>query len=148
MKNRISTCGGGVAIMTKNDSSQVEIIHSEINVFDLCSVNIKIDYKIYIFICIYRPPGVNDVSRHDADLLSILLSKLLASKFIFFVAGDLNLPNVNWDLLSAPNDGVHELLHLFIDDCLSQLVSAPTRFNNILDICLTNAPQRVRLYFG
>jgi len=97
MKNRIGKRGGGVAIMLKNDltSSQVEIIHPEFAVFDLCCVDIKIDYKIYRLICIYRPPGVNDVSRHDADLLSTLLSQLLAPKLTFLVAGDLNLPEVN-----------------------------------------------------
>jgi len=52
MKNRIGKRGGGVAIMIENNLtfSQVEIIHPEIAVFDLCCVDIKIDYKIYALI--------------------------------------------------------------------------------------------------
>jgi len=108
----------------------------------MCCVDIQISNKKYRLICIYRPPGVTQASRTDADVLCITLTKLLDSNYYFFVAGDLNLPNINWNLSTAPNDGVHDiLLNVFVDNCLHQMVSLPTRQNNILDIFLTNGPQ-------
>jgi len=70
--------------------------------------------------------------------------ELLYPNLNLFVAGDLNLPKINWDLLTTVNDGVHDiLLNTFIDNCLKQMVLKPTRLNNILDIFLTNVPQLV-----
>ena len=62
-----------------------------------------------------------------------------------WVAGDLNLPNVDWKYWTVnANDHPLALCNLFIDlfvtHGVNQLVDSPTRDNNILDIFATNRP--------
>ena len=53
--------------------------------------------------------------------------------------GDLNLPKIDWLYLAAQNDGIHNLLlYQFVSNGFTQLVTDPTRADNILDIILTN----------
>jgi len=113
-----------------------------VDMSDMCCVDIQISNKKYRLICIYRPPVVSQASLTDADLLCLALTKLLDGSYYLFVAVDLNLPNINCNLSTAPNDGVHDLLlNVFVDNCLHQMVSVPMRQNNILDIFLTNCSQ-------
>jgi len=86
-------------------------------------------------ICVYRPPGTSNVQRLDSIRLSTFLNSLLTSKSIYFIAGDLNLPQMDWEFFIAPDDGIHTVhFDLFINNCLHQMVRHPTRLNNILDI--------------
>ena len=64
----------------------------------------------------------------------------------FLVMGDFNLPDINW-LTMAPkrNDCLHiELVKLAHDNFLWQLIDQPKRGDNILDLLLTNFPDKVR----
>ena len=141
--------GGGVAILIKKEfaSCQVEVKHPVVALFDLCCIDVQIDKYRYRFISVYRPPGVLVSNIIDAALLNSCLTDLLNSPVIFFIAGDFNLPQINWNTFTAPNDDVHDtLLNLFEDHNLSQLILVPTRKNNILDLFLTNAPSLVSDY--
>jgi len=52
--------------------------------------------------------------------------------------GDFNLPNVDWDNYTAPNEPCYNLFMSFVNNNgLQQYVSEPTRFGNILDLILT-----------
>jgi len=91
--------------------------------------------------------SINDIQYMDMSCAdranSVLFCKtftnLMSSNLTHFVAGDFNHPNVNWNLLIAPDDGVHNIfLNLFVDNDLRQVIRSPTRLNNILDIFLTN----------
>jgi len=69
------------------------------------------------------------------------LTKLLQSKRTYFIAGDFNLPNIDWFTCVAPDDGVHDIIfQLLVDNNLTQMITVPTQLNNILDIFLTNLP--------
>ena len=62
-----------------------------------------------------------------------------------WIAGDLNLPNINWsdNSISGNNYPIpfcNLVLDLFSNAGLAQLVTFPTRRNNILDIFATNRP--------
>ena len=65
-----------------------------------------------------------------------------------WIAGDINLPNINWleNSVSGNNYPIpfcNLILDLFSNAGLAQLVTFPTRRNNLLDIFATNRPTLV-----
>ena len=68
---------------------------------------------------------------------------------LFWVGGDFNLPDINWEnaeITSHRNlKGINQkFLDTFSDTGLRQIVDEPTRGKNILDIFLTNCPDLVK----
>jgi len=60
------------------------------------------------------------------------------------IAGDFNCPNISWDNLQCYTDRTHPLLLSCVIDCgLTQVVDFNTRLQNVLDIVLTDEPQRI-----
>jgi len=53
------------------------------------------------------------------------------------IVGDFNYPGIDWCSLKADDTG-QKFLKLVLDCFLEQQVQEPTRFNNILDLVLTN----------
>ena len=65
-----------------------------------------------------------------------------------WLAGDFNLPDIDWDLLNAKPGGVapglsKQLIDITNDFGLEQVVREPTRINNILDLFFTSNPTLV-----
>ena len=65
-----------------------------------------------------------------------------------WVAGDLNLPNVDWKTWTVNNNNYplavcNLFIDLFVTHGLNQLVDCPTRDSNILDIFATNRPSLI-----
>ena len=72
-----------------------------------------------------------------------------------WVAGDFNLPDIEWDssstvLTSQQSNISNKLLDIVHDHCLTQIVNKPTRITqntaNILDLFLTNHPDMINRY--
>ena len=68
---------------------------------------------------------------------------------IIWFAGDLNLPNINWNLNCLQGNNYPSTLCMKFSDTLlelrlSQIVTFPTRQQNTLDIFITNHPTLVR----
>ena len=64
------------------------------------------------------------------------------------VAGDFNLPDIDWDILNTKSGGVvpvlsKQLIDITNDFGLEQVVREPTRINNILYLCFTSNPTLV-----
>ena len=65
-----------------------------------------------------------------------------------WLAGDFNLPDIDWDLLNTKPGGVtpglsKQLIEIANDFGLEQVVREPTRINNILDLFFTSNPTLV-----
>ena len=65
-----------------------------------------------------------------------------------WITGDFNLPNIEWCTNSVVDNGYPlDICNLLIDEFnlggFSQMVDAPTRNNNILDLFATNRPSLV-----
>jgi hypothetical protein len=61
--------------------------------------------------------------------------------------GDFNLPLVNWKNMTYPSDGIQDCLISFCQQhSLDQLVSEPTRYDNILDLLFVSDPHVVTNY--
>ena len=100
--------------------------------------------EAFIICSFYRPPS-NDM-EYATELCNLFRTISLTYKnSVIWIAGDLNLPNIDWihyNLLS--NSYPSSLCNLFLDFILEfgfvQLVDFPTREQSILDIFLTNFP--------
>jgi len=97
-------------IKKKFASCLVDFNYPDDALFDMRCVDVHIDNFRYRLVCIYRPPGVSLCNQAYAKLLISCLSRLLNPSYIFFVAGDFNLPHINWNTSTSPIDGVHNLL--------------------------------------
>jgi len=68
---------------------------------------------------------------------------------IIWITGDMNLPNINWNLNSVtgnsyPQDISNSLIDEFNSGSFIQMAEQPTRGNNILDLFATNRPSLVQ----
>ena len=109
-------------------------------------IDTQLELSRYRFITIYRPPStLTDV--HDRSInLSNFIAKLTHPQYSTIIAGDFNLPKINWHANKYPNDGLHDVMY----DCLSslgfvQFVEEATHVtcngsNNILDLVFCNDP--------
>ena len=106
-------------------------------------VKINIPGRSPVILCsAYRAP---DLSLDNNKLLceEIFNVKNKFKKSIFWLSGDFNLPDIDWDKHSIATHQYSETINqLFLDLAsdlsLSQTVLKPTRGNNILDLFFTN----------
>ncbi len=58
------------------------------------------------------------------------------------IIGDFNCPKLNWNIMGDQN--VNRLLEMLEDTFMTQIITQPTRKNNILELVLVNNPDFVR----
>jgi len=107
---------------------------------EIASCKVDLAEGSLLIIAAYRPPNCN---LSSAEYLSNAIEKLILDHLnsTVWVAGDLNLPNIDWKTwtLNANNYPLalyNLFIDLFVTHGFSQLVNSPTRDNNILDILL------------
>jgi len=135
--------GGGVCILIKKSLNYAEIVvDDQFNILEVCCIDIIFGAHLhYRFVCTYRPPGNSRENMEYASLLAEYIDVISLSRHPVVMLGDFNLPKIHWPYLVAHNDGIHNLLlDKFVSNGFTQLVSDPTRADNILDIILTNEP--------
>ena len=95
-----------------------------------------------IITCLYRPPSTNTIIH---DLICDFISKLCESINSTIIVGDFNLSLFNWITISYPNypSCYLKFYNTLIKNSLSQLITFPTRSNNLLDLLLTNSPMLI-----
>ena len=91
---------------------------------------------------IYRPPDTPLENTNTVlNFLTSYIQKATAKQHMdIIIAGDTNLPGVNWDDLTSRNTDypAKALLSFMSENLLSQYVTVPTRKDNTLDVLLTN----------
>ena len=141
---------GGVLIATKND-----LIASATHRVDLDSdcetiwISIELQRSKQIFVgSFYRSQKYGKTVDY-LDQLRDSLSKASKNKGCqIYLTGDFNLPNVDWVNQSMPPGAQYAALSKHMLDItaefgLEQVVTEPTRINNILDLFLTTNPSLV-----
>ena len=85
----------------------------------------------------YHPPN------SSSDYLC-QLNILYHVSFLVILCGDFNIPHINWtNISSMTSSGVtKKLCDLVLDHSLQHLVLEPTHHGNVLDLLLTNCPDR------
>ena len=86
--------------------------------------------------CVYLPPNISIEIFHEN--LSYL-KRICLLENLLILAGDFNLPKIDWtNLVPGQDTKSTEFFDLCTSNGLNQLVEAPTRLNNILDLLLCN----------
>ena len=133
-KDRASGRGGGCLIYTSNHLKADYYNHPILDTF-VESVWITINYRaLHVFIgCVYRAPNS---TKHDT--LNLISAFNLVSDLPFsqkLIAGDFNMPDINWTTYSALNNTA--FISAINVSGWKQLVKTPTRSHNILDLIFT-----------
>jgi len=86
---------------------------------------------------VYIPPYYDMEAVSYMQLLTDCLSHYTSNKCVHVVVSDFNLPRVNWDMLTGPDDVLYQSFVDFVaNQGLSQLINFPTRGPNVLTFCL------------
>lgn len=123
--------GGGVAIILKTEIP-VLILEQIEDHESLCIEINSFGNKLIIF-AVYRSPS------SSPDFLPKLYDNAIKySKNRVIIAGDFNLPNINWSKLSSPCQTDHTVFEMMLACNLAQAVNTPTRVqsntSSILDL--------------
>ncbi len=130
-KNRTHKKGGGVICYVKSTLSAIKIEKQDAQNYDSMYVELTNGNKKVTVATVYRPPKQQPVD--DAALYVEIQTTIINKNAV--VIGDFNCPNINWNLMHGDQEG-NRLVEM-VDSFLSQLVTQPTRGNNILDLVLT-----------
>ena len=131
---------GGVIIIVKLSLIANEVLKSIDT--ELLAIQIETLKKPVIIVAAYRPPkSDSEYLERLSGEINVLFQKYKTSPF--WIGGDLNLPDIDWDInLIVGHQYTKKLNETFLDmmvDCnLEQIIDSPTRQNNCLDILLTN----------
>ena len=136
--------GGGVFILVSQRLIVTEQPHLATDC-ELVSAKVQVvGAKPLLIAAYYRPSEHDQVS---AEELKKSLARIDQSKSHVWVLGDFNYPKFSWEdnqpsiKQNCPNlDMYQDFVSTINDNCLTQMVSDPTRENNILDLFLTNNP--------
>ena len=97
----------------------------------------------HLYLCAFYRPHVSD----DTSTMELRKSlEQVPSTATIVIAGDLNVPDINWDSKLVHPGSCHantqnEFLELLEDFNIDQMVTEPTRQDNILDLVLLNHPR-------
>ena len=89
----------------------------------------------------YRPVISDLTSLHELDLSLTKLYETYTNPVIW-LGGNFNAPKINWENMAITDSSytsIHSLLiDIVLDHTLTQFVKSPTRFQNTLDLFLSN----------
>jgi len=137
--DRVSGQGGGVCTFISKDIKCSPVVGMFDSSLEVVTVDIFCAASKYRLITIYRKPSFNDADVEYMNKFIDGLGHACSINWPVIIVGDLNCPGINWDTLSAPADGVQDILLDFLcNQCYDQMVESPTRGGNILDLVLTS----------
>lgn len=139
-KDRADRFGGGVVLLVREEFRPSPfIIPSEIDCFDdsvWCVLQIAVSMSLLVG-CFYRSPSSS--AFNDDRLVSLFRHASQSSHNHCVFVGDFNCPDIDWNLLSSPPSSSF-LLDCHLECSLTQVVSAPTRGDHLLDLVFVNDP--------
>ena len=93
--------------------------------------------KTIVIASLYNPP-IDSQYRLPIDDLTELIKLLHSNSSYVILVGDLNLPSINWNTLTSPDESENTLLQLFDDLNIKQHISFLTTSSNTLDLVLAS----------
>ncbi len=152
LKNRSTTRGGGVVIYVREDLSSSEIsdpILTNCSEIEQIWCTVKIGHESIIIGCVYRPPQ-SERSTSSTINKSIQRAKILSERGHtgLLIAGDFNHPSIIWTPLGGSSSSnrfrcANDFLETINSNFITQNQIEPTMSNNILDLVLTESPNRI-----
>jgi hypothetical protein len=109
--------GGGVAIFVRGDISAeivpIDYVHSDV---DIIAIDVTFDtQKVRVITC-YRPPYYTIKDLTYLEGLLTVLTNLCLNSLQNIVLGDFNLPNIDWDHYTAPNEVCYDRFLDFVNN--------------------------------
>jgi hypothetical protein len=134
--DRPEQAGGGVVIFVKNSIRSYEISVPGVEGLEYVLVAL-VKGKQKLFLGAVYKPNVTDV--HLLGPLKQFVNYVTSKRGKHVIIGDFNLPNVNWEALTAPEAGKQRsFMQVFSKLGYMQHVKEPTRGGNILDLIFTD----------
>ena len=139
---------GGVLIAIKNYLIGTHRKELDTNC-EIIWVTIKIQGSKDITIgAFYRSPQSGNTNDYMNELRESINKIKRSDNEQIWLAGDFNLPDIDWDLLGTKPSGAApglsiQLIEIANDFGLEQVVRGPTRINNTLDLFFTTNPTTV-----
>ena len=137
---------GGVAVFFK-DNICVTIQANEATKFmNFLCLNVHIvkisNASLYRLLVFYTPPPV---LLETVKEIQVQIESFMKTDIPTVICGDFNLPNRNWSIpCCCGRDSAHEpFLRVIHQNNFVHLVQDPTRENSILDLVLTNYPEKI-----
>ena len=137
--SREANRGGGSIILVKNGLLTEDLTHTVDCINEKIQITkVKLTGTGKCISCIYRAPQCR---MEDEEKLYEYLRGISRNEII---VGDLNLPHVNWESLTAPKNN-SEFLSSYMVSGMTQIIKEPTRGNpdNVLDIIMTHEPEKI-----
>ncbi len=137
-KNRLHKKGGEVICYLKSNYSAVIISKQDSEKYDTVYIEVATSKHNKLTIgTVYRPPKqqVADDTALYAEIQAMTQNKQSV------IIGDFNCPNIDWTTLSGDQEG-NRLLEMIEDAFLTQIITQPTRENNLLDLVLVSDRSR------
>ena len=137
-RNDRKSHSGGVAIICKYNLNPIQLYFNNFNNIEHITLVLHSTKNIRLS-CIYRPPST-DFNTHKS--ICKFLFALCDTISPTIIVGDFNLPLYNWNDNTFPNypSTYCEFENSLCQNSLIQLITFPTRNNNLLDLLLTNNP--------
>ena len=137
-RNDRKSHSGGVAIICKSNLNPIQLYFNNFNNIEHITLVLHYTKNIRLS-CIYRPPST-DFNTHKS--ICKFLFALCDTISPTIIVGDFNLPLYNWNDNTFPNypSTYCEFENSLCQNSLIQLITFPTRNNNLLDLLLTNNP--------
>ena len=88
----------------------------------------------------YRKPGFSVTDLNYMSECVRCLQRLCSTDRLTIIAGDCNLPDIDWSCYSGPNTAIYDAFLNFVNNYgFYQYVQRPTQDNNILDIFMATS---------
>ncbi len=133
--------GGGVLIAVRKDLMSTVQVDLDTD-GEILWVKVDIHGCKSLYVCCFYHPHTNDQLSMEAFQTS--LSRISGrSNAHLWICGDFNMPDIDWKSNSVKDGSSHlatqeNFLNIIGDHSLEQLVMAPTRGENTLELFLTN----------
>ena len=139
-RDRLGRVGGGVLLLIKKALKASSFaLHDSVDTFQdsiWCSIQLSSSQSLLVG-CIYRPPNCS--LANDARLTSLLNFVCDTNFNHLLIAGDFNYPNIDWKKMKGCNLS-DPFISCVQDNFLHQIVTSPTRQDNVLDLVFVNDP--------
>ncbi len=138
-KNKEHKNGSWVICYVKSTLSAWKTLKQDAKNYDSVYVEINTKSNNITIATIYRPPKSQAAGNIalSKEIKSVIQNKQAV------IIGDFNCPNIDWDSMNGDREG-NRLIEMVEDAFLTQIVTRPTRENNILDLVLTSDPDVIR----
>ena len=140
-KNSVKKKGGGVCVFIPKHYPFTVLYSPPVKGVEYLAVDIYFGSFSFTLIVVYLPP--NSPYETVRNLCETLLLFLSDFNKHFLIVGDFNLPSIDWQNLTGKTDQAKLFLDFLTSTNLTNCVLSPTRISNILDLVISNFPNKI-----